>query len=115
MEGSGGGEAPFDAPASACGLVCLLLLLEGAASSKQLFGGGSYGPSFAVQTLGVRLLHDRSHMLLCVRGHDVIGLTHGHVHVNASTSSKDCYSCTHSSVCTLDTELSLASILKGIG
>ena len=55
MEGSGGGEATFDAPASACGLVCLLLLLEGAASPKQLFGSSRSGPSLAVQTLGVRI------------------------------------------------------------
>ena len=53
MESSGAGEAPFDAPASACGLACLLLLLEGTASSKQLFLAGEFGPSFAVQTLVV--------------------------------------------------------------
>ena len=53
MESSGGGEASFDAPASACGLACLLLLLEGTASPKQLFEAQNFGPSFAIQTLVV--------------------------------------------------------------
>ena len=73
MESPGEGEAPFDAPASACGLACLLLLLEGAASPKELFGFGKFGSIFAVRTIGVRLPHEQSHMQLYVRDRHIFG------------------------------------------
>lgn len=50
-------KAPFEPPVSACGLACLLMLLEEVAQPRDLFGGGGFGPDFAVQTLDVRELY----------------------------------------------------------
>jgi hypothetical protein len=49
-------KVPFEPPkpASASGLACVLMLLDGAASPTQLFGAAPCGPRLAIQCLSVR-------------------------------------------------------------
>lgn len=47
-------NVPFEPPASACGLVCLLLLLEGTASPASLFLTRPWGQDFISHTAWVR-------------------------------------------------------------
>lgn len=54
-------KMPFMPPASACGLACMLMLLEGAEPQK-VFCSSPLGPNLALQTLWVRSLEQVTSM-----------------------------------------------------
>ena len=51
--GHAGEAVSFDPPGSACGLACVLLLMEGVAAPRDLFDSGMHAPSLACEAVWV--------------------------------------------------------------
>ena len=53
--GSGTAAVPIDPQGSACGLTCVLLLMEGVAAPRDLFAGDMHASSLACEAVWVHL------------------------------------------------------------
>lgn len=57
-------KMPFQPPVAACGLVCMLMLLDAEVGVQEMFSSDCYGPSLAIQTLWVC---SATHAIVCRR------------------------------------------------